>query len=191
MKIFLYLLVIGLVMSFIEQCGFLQNRSFGPKARSAWHYVKITCYCLFAVYALGTVTSNAIASYMMPPPNLPTTSDLPVRILSFLFWGTIGAWIATGKERDPNETDPSLLTSVGRINWLLEQPFSFALLLGERLIKPITWLLIGLSCLVAVALFAFLGGEIERSLESMSTPKAVVLAGVIIAVAILAVKPRR
>lgn len=189
--VFLYLLVIGLVMSFVEEAKFLETKLRKPIVRKSWHYIKISCYCLFAVYFFGSVTANVFTDYVFPSQNPLGRSDAIVPAISFLFWGVIGGWIAIGRERDPSEKDPSLATSVGRINWLLERPITGALAVAEWLVKPATWLIIGVLLLLVIAVAAFIGGAIEQSISAMSTPKAVVLAGVIIAVAILAVGGKR
>jgi len=182
---------IGMVMFFVDTKKFKEKRAKWPIFSKFWYHLKVSCITLFAVFSAGAITSGMLIDSFFPEQDKNIFSGSPVVVLSFLFWGIQGFWVATGRESPNVILDTDLATSDGRIGWLIEQPIKAGAALVSFLITPAKWLAIAFAAILALVVIYVLSVQLGERLESMSPAKAIIVAGGIIAVAILSVGRKR
>lgn len=183
--------VVGMIMAFADTKSFKEKRQGWPVAGKLWHHLKVSSFAVFGVFLAGAITVSLLIHYLFPEQDPYIFSGSPVTVLSYLFWGAIGIWVAMGRESSDSELDTDLSTSDARVGWLIEQPVKVGGALVNLLITPAKWLVIALAAIVVFVVIYVLGVQLEERLENMSTAKATVIAGVIIAAAIMAVGRKR
>lgn len=178
-------------MAFADTKSFKEKRQGWRVAGKLWHHLKVSSFAVFGVFMAGAFTVSLLIYLFFPKQDSYIFSGSPVTVISYLFWGVIGIWVAMGRESFESDSDTDLSTSDGRVGWLIEQPMKACGALLNLLITPAKWLAIGLAAVIVFVVIYVLGVQLEDRLENMSTAKATVVAGVLIAAAILAVGRKR
>jgi len=183
--------LIGLAMLFVETKGVKDKIQKWPVFAKCWHHLKAFSFAVSGTCIAGAVTSGLLVDYAFPNQSKSVFSGSPVTVASFLFWGALGLWVATGSARSDSDATGNLSTLDGRFTWLIEQPIKAFFALATILAKPAMWLLCALAAVIVFGVIYLVANIIDEKLSSMAPANAIVLAGVIIAAAILAVGSRR
>lgn len=176
---------IGLIMTVFDASAFKQKRRQWPLFGKIWHHTKVGGLAIIFSYVAGAVTSGVLIAYVFKNQNPYIFSGSPVTVISFVFWAVIGIWVAMGREKLEDDADLDLATSEGRLNWFVERA---VMKVAGFILKWGIWLIV---LVVGTLLIYFVSSLVGQRLEAMSSAQAIVLAGIIIAVAILAVGQRR